>query len=55
MDGKRPFHLRMNVQLYDLKGVASEQGTLEYWWAGPEGFHLDVTAPSLRHGAYPAA
>ncbi len=46
-EGSRPFHLKMDFQVFDLKGKPAEQGTIEYWWAGPDGFHLDVTAPSL--------
>ena len=46
-DGKSPFHLLMSFQVFDLKGKPSEQGKLEYWWAGPEGFHLDINAPSI--------
>ncbi len=47
VEGGLPFHLKMNFQVSDLKGKPGEQGTIEYWWAGPEGSHLDISAPSL--------
>ena len=46
-DGKRPFHLKLSFQVYELNGKPGEKGTLDYWWAGPAGNHLDVTSPSL--------
>ncbi len=46
-DGKRPFHLVMGFQVFDLGGKPEEQGTIEYWWAGDRGFLLNITAPSL--------
>ena len=42
-----PFHLKMSFQVFDMKGKPAEQGEMEYWWAGPEGFHLDISAPSF--------
>ncbi len=45
--GKHPFHLKVSYQSFDLFGKPDEQGALEYWWAGDEGFHLDITSPSL--------
>ena len=46
-EGKRPFHLKVRFQIFDLQGKAGEQGTLEYWWAAAEGSRLDITTPSL--------
>ena len=31
--GLKPWHLKLDVQLYDFKGNASEKGTIEEWWA----------------------
>ena len=31
----KPWHLKLNVQLFDEKGQPSEQGAIEEWWAGP--------------------
>lgn len=45
--GKRPFHLRMSFQLFTLEGSPAEQGSAEYWWAGPDHTSLQVTTPSL--------
>jgi TonB family protein len=32
----KPWHLKANYELYDLKGKPTEQGTWEYWWASPK-------------------
>lgn len=29
----KPWHLKLDVQLYDAKGKPSEQGTIEEWWS----------------------
>lgn len=46
-----PYHLKLGFQIYDFQGHAGEQGTLEYWWAGPAGSYLTLSTPSLgtRH------
>lgn len=46
-DGSQPFHLKMSFETFDLEGKPAENGTLEYWWAGPSGFLLDITTPSI--------
>ena len=46
-DGKRPFHLKLSFQTFDLEGKAADQGTLEYWWAGPDGSRLDISSAAL--------
>ncbi len=45
--GKVAFHLAMEIQLYDLDGKASEQGTVDEWWTESEGSFLTVNTPSL--------
>ena len=45
--GKRPFHLRVSFQIYDLQGKAADSGVMEYWWAGPDGTRLDITSTAL--------
>ncbi len=49
--GKLPFHIKLSFQLYTLAGKSSDQGTIEYWWAGDAGSHLEVNSPLLgmRH------
>ena len=32
----KPWHLKATYQVYDENSGTSEQGTFEYWWAGPE-------------------
>ena len=46
-EGKRPFHLRMSFAIFDLQGAPAEQGTAEYWWAGPGSTLLQAATPSL--------
>lgn len=33
--GLKPWHLKMSVQLFDEKGKAKDQGTIEEWWSAP--------------------
>lgn len=47
MEGKAPFHLKVKVQLYTLQGTPGDQASVEYWWAGDQGFHLDMSLPSI--------
>jgi TonB family protein len=42
----KPWHLKMNYQLYDEKENPTEQGTFEYWWASPQ-----VHRTSWSHGS----
>ncbi len=46
-EGKPPFHLKLSFQIFDLKGKPEETGTLDEWWAGPDGSYVEITAPSL--------
>jgi len=42
----KPWHLKMSFQLFDSKGVATENGTVEEWWAGPSMHKIVYTSPS---------
>jgi len=44
--GMLPWHLKMDAQLFDEKGKAKEQGTIEEWWGGPEMYRVVFTFPS---------
>jgi len=48
LDGQsvKPWHLKLNVQLYDNKGKPSEQGDIEEWWAGPDQYLVAYTFPT---------
>ena len=41
--GSKPWHMKMNVQFYDLyrsDGKPKEIGTIEEWWSGPESYRV---------------
>jgi len=42
----KPWHLKLSFQLFDPKGVATEKGTVEEWWAGPLMHQTVYTSPS---------
>jgi TonB family protein len=42
----KPWHLKMSFQLFDAKGVAAENGTVEEWWAGTAMRKTVYTSPS---------
>ncbi|HEX9198826.1 MAG TPA: energy transducer TonB [Acidobacteriaceae bacterium] len=44
--GLLPWHLKMDVQLFDAKGKPIEQGSVEEWWASPELRRVTYTMPS---------
>jgi hypothetical protein len=46
--GKKPWHMRVNFQLYDEKGKPSEAGTLEEWWTGPQLWKMTIESPSYK-------
>ncbi len=57
--GVAPWHLKLDVQLFDAKGKPSEQGTIEEWWLGKNFYKVTYTFPSYsstevrnRDGAY---
>jgi TonB family protein len=41
-----PWHMKMEVQLYDLLGAAKEKGTIEEWWSGPKSYKIVYDTPS---------
>jgi TonB family protein len=43
----QPWHLKLSFQLFDVKGEASEKGTIEEWWAGPSSYKVVYTSPSF--------
>ena len=47
-EGGTPFHLKMTFQLYDLRGKASETGTVEEWWAPGYSRRIVIHSPSLN-------
>jgi Gram-negative bacterial TonB protein C-terminal len=42
----KPWHLKLDVQLFDAKGKPSEQGTIEEWWASTTTYQIAYTFPS---------
>ena len=43
-----PYYLKISVQLYDVKGKPSEQGTVEEWWAAGGTDKRVYTMPSYK-------
>ncbi len=44
-----PFHLRIDLQLYDLKGKPSRTGTIEEWWVSPNEYRIETNSGSLHY------
>ncbi len=44
--GMLPWHLKLEVQLFDDKGKPSEKGTIEQWWVSPEMYRRTYSFPS---------
>src|ERR1035438_6630868 len=42
----KPWHLKMDVQLFDAKGKPADKGTIEEWWVSPELRRITFTMPS---------
>jgi TonB family protein len=42
----KPWHLKLNVQLFDAKGQPSEQVIIEEWWTSPTTYQVAYTFPS---------
>jgi TonB family protein len=42
----KPWHLKLGFQLFDSKGKAAENGTIEEWWYSPEVHKTVYTSPS---------
>jgi TonB family protein len=42
----KPWHLKLNVQLFGDKSQPTEQGTIEEWWTSPSSYQIAYTFPS---------
>jgi len=42
----KPWHLKVDFQMFDKKGKPGEQGTMEEWWSEPKLYKLVFTSPS---------
>lgn len=42
----KPWHLKLNVQLFGNQGQQTEQGTIEEWWMSPTSVQVAYTFPS---------
>jgi Gram-negative bacterial TonB protein C-terminal len=42
----QPWHLKLEVQLFDDKAQPTEQGTIEEWWTSPAAYQITYTFPS---------
>jgi len=51
----KPWHLKATYQVYDEKSGTSEQGTFEYWWAGPEAYRSTWTRGEATHSNWHTA
>jgi TonB family protein len=47
-EGARPFHLKMEAQIFDLKGEPAETGTVEEWWLSPNQFRIEINSRNLH-------
>ena len=47
-DGARPFHLKIESQLFDLKGKPSESGAIEEWWLAPDQFRIEINSGDIH-------
>lgn len=47
-EGARPFHLKMETQVYDLNGKPSETGTIEEWWLAPDQFRIEINSGDIH-------
>jgi TonB family protein len=45
-EGLKPWHLKLDVQLFGEQGKQTEQGTIEEWWTSPTSFQLAYKFPS---------
>ena len=48
VDGVKPWHMKLAVQLLDAKGIATEQGTFEEWWSRPDRYRLVYDLPDYK-------
>ncbi len=45
-EGLKPWHLKLDVQLFGEQGKQTEQGTIEEWWISPTSFQLVFKFPT---------
>jgi TonB family protein len=45
----KPWHVKIDYQLYDQKGNPSENGVFEYWWASPKVYRMTWTRGQSIH------
>jgi TonB family protein len=45
----KPWHMKVDYQLYNENGAASEKGVLEYWWASPKVYRMTWTRGQSIH------
>ena len=48
IEGLTPWHLKIDVELFDTKGAVTEQGTIEEWWAGPTQHLVVYSLPTYK-------
>ncbi len=48
----KPWHLKVDYELYDEKGNPAEQGVFEYWWASPKVYRSSWTAKDAAHSEW---
>lgn len=44
--GLKPWHLKLDVQLFDAKGQNPQDGTIEAWWLSPASLQVVYTTPT---------
>jgi TonB family protein len=47
-EGLQPWHLKLEVQLFDKHGKPSEGGTIEEWWNAPDIYQIAYALPSYN-------
>jgi len=47
-EGLLPWHVKLDVQLFDEQGKPKENGTIEGWWAAPDLTRVTFSFPSYR-------
>lgn len=45
----KPWHMRVNYEIYDEQGKSSGQGTYEYWWTSPDTYRSTWLRPGMVH------
>lgn len=45
-DGLTPWHMKLEVQLFDAQSKPGQQATIESWWAAPDSWRVTYTLPT---------